>query len=659
MKIQLRHILAGMLTATAVIALAQPFLGSGPESGSTLPGLNNTNDREIAMTSELESPSDPLSGLELASSPPDDIMADIQFDPNVRGEAIETRVGGLFPGTPVLLEQPAGDQDVPLLQAPVGTPLTPEGKDAPTLAAASRNLLFTEPEIEREKVDYSVDEKTHPGRNGPLTQREMRMARTAWRYFENFTQETTGMANSVGAYPSTTLWDTASYLSGMVAAYELGIIDKYEFDKRAFRFLKTMGDLDLFRKELPNKAYHTKTGAKVNYANKAGEIGYSALDIGRYLVWMRILKNRYPYLGNSIDHQVLGWNYCNVIDDEGGMVGTRLGEEDETLYVQEGRLGYQQYASKGFGVWGFKTMSADSAHPYALINIFDVDVPYDSRDPRIFHAQNYVVTEGYILDGMELNWDQPDDTYSSDFLHTQGWRAEFAYRIYKAQQKRYEHTGFMTARSEHQIKGPPYFVYDTIYSGGHPWNTITPRGVFEPDLAAISIKAAVGMWSLWDTEYTDLLYDAISELYDPEKGYYEGLFEKGTGPIEIHTANNNGILMAGLLHKVQGKILKPPTDHSEVWYTAFHEYETRKTRCLPDPQRYFAGTTMTEEEERIRPIAMDMEDYQYCRPVPAEEWYPGCVECMLEPAASCASPDSEVNIVMPESPASHHDGMDR
>ncbi len=421
-------------------------------------------------------------------------------------------------------------------------------------------------------------------RRGFLTEREMRAARVAWKYFENFTQETTGLANSVGNYPSTTLWDTASYISGLVAAYELCIIDKPEFDRRIFALLTTFKTLELFRGELPNKVYHTKTGAKVDYTNKPGEIGFSSLDIGRFLVWMRILKNRYPYLANTIDSVLLRWDFSHVIDREGILYGGHIDKETGgTNYSQEGRLGYEEYAAKGFALWGFRPYLAHRAEPFLTASIFDIPVPYDGRDPRVFHSQNYVVTESYIQDGLELGWDLPQDDSSPDWLYSDGWRAEFADRIYRVQEARYFKTGYLTARSEHNVKGPPYFTYDTIFSDGYPWNTVTPRGDYSPDHAAIASKAALGMWVLWDTPYTDLLHDAIIELYDPEKGFYEGLYERGQGKIEIFTANNNGVILAALLHKVQGRILTPYTGGSEVWYTAFRDRDTRKRKNLPDP----------------------------------------------------------------------------
>lgn len=421
-------------------------------------------------------------------------------------------------------------------------------------------------------------------RRGFLNERELRAARVAWHYFEKFTQESTGMANSVGNYPSTTLWDTASYIAGAVAAYELCLIEKPDFDHRMTQLLTTIKNLDLFRNEMPNKVYHTRTAAKVDYTNKPGEIGFSALDIGRFLVWMRILKNRYPHLGNTIDAVMLKWDFSRIVSEEGLLFGAFIdADSGETVYAQEGRLGYEEYAAKGFALWGFKPVLAHRAEPFLTAAIFGIPVPYDGRDPRIFHSQNYVVTESYLQDGLELGFDLPHDTHTPDWLHSDGWRAEFADRIYEVQENRWRRTGFMTARSEHNVKGPPYFTYDTIFSDGYPWNTVTPRGDYTPDHAAVAAKAALGLWALWDTEYTDVLYEAIIELYDPENGMYEGLYERGQGRVEIFTANNNGIILTSLLHKVQGTILTPYNGGNEVWFTAFRDQNIRERRHYPDP----------------------------------------------------------------------------
>jgi hypothetical protein len=272
------------------------------------------------------------------------------------------------------------------------------------------------------------------------------------------------------------------------------------------------------------------------------------------------------------------------VSDEGLLYGAYVDKETgETVYAQEGRLGYEEYAAKGFALWGFRPIMAHRAEPFLTASIMGIQVPYDGRDPRVFHSQNYVVTESYLQDGLELGFDMPYDDSTPLWLHSDGWRAEFADRIYQVQENRWRRTGFMTARSEHNVKGPPYFTYDTIFSDGYPWNTVTPRGDYTPDHAAVAAKAALGLWALWDTEYTDILYDAIIELYNPENGMYEGLYERGQGRVEIYTAYNNGIILTSLLHKVQGKILTPYTGETEVWYTAYRDQDIRERRRYPDP----------------------------------------------------------------------------
>ncbi len=422
----------------------------------------------------------------------------------------------------------------------------------------------------------------HIGRNGALTDKEMSMAMIAWKYMENNFNPETGLVNAVNDYPSTTMWDTASYLGGMVAARELGIITKETFDSRLTPFIKTLNTMDFFRGELPNKAYNTQSAAKVNYANQPGEIGYSALDLGRLLVWLYIIKERYPEHANGIDQSILRWNFCKVVDEDGLMFGAVVGPEPEnaTQYVQEGRLGYEEYASKGFNLWGFSTELASRPEPYNVIPIYGVDVPYDTRDPRELSAHNYVVSESYVLDGMEMNWDLPCDTESNDLHHTDPVQANFAERIYDVQVRRFEETGILTARTEHQLDGPPYFVYDTIYTDGYPWNTITEDGKYVPQYGSIALKGALGMWSLWDTPYTDLLFNAISDLYNPEKGFYEGRYENGHGVINTHTANNNGIMLEALLYKVQGKLLRF-NDKASIWQTKTLDKFYGKDRCLP------------------------------------------------------------------------------
>lgn len=130
----------------------------------------------------------------------------------------------------------------------------------------------------------------------PLSAQDEQVGRIAWQYFVNNTQENTGLANAVDGFPSATLWDQASYLLGMIAAYRLGIVEQAEFDQRLTKALISLNTLPLFQGSLPNKVYDTTSMVMTDYTNTptGGGIGWSALDIARLLVPLEIIGNQYP-----------------------------------------------------------------------------------------------------------------------------------------------------------------------------------------------------------------------------------------------------------------------------------------------------------------------------------------------------------------------------
>jgi hypothetical protein len=381
------------------------------------------------------------------------------------------------------------------------------------------------------------------------------MAATAWRYFVNNTQASTGLVNAVDGYPSTTIWDTASSIAAIISAAELGIISRAESLERLDKLTGTLAKLQLVRDKHPNKAYNTATAAASTYANQPGEIGTSAIDIARMLIWLRIIDQRYPELSARVKAIPQRWHLSELVRD-GNLYGTAISADGKIQHLQEGRLGYEEYAAKGFALWGFNAKSARKPEPYGIIRLYGAAVPYDARDPRELGAHNYVVTESYALDGIEFGWDEPEDRKSDAFTHTSGWIASSAQNMYLAQQRRFEKTGKFTARTEHQLLGPPYFVYDTLFSDGQPWVTITEAGESVPDASAVALKGAFGLWALWKTPYTDKLMLYVRNAFDPNKGWYEGIFENGEGSIRQFTANNNGIILQTLLYKRDGKLLR-------------------------------------------------------------------------------------------------------
>lgn len=403
--------------------------------------------------------------------------------------------------------------------------------------ASFENRVVSKANVEK-AIDLEVADKRD------LTAEEMQWAKIAWRYFQNNTIEETGLANSANAYPSTTLWDSSSYLMGVISARRLDIIDQNEFEKRVSKFLFSMLNLPLYEGDLPNKAYNTMTLEMVDYNNKPIEkgLGWSALDIGRFMVPLNILVWNYPQFTAQVKAITNKWSLDAAVKD-GEMYGA-LNEDGKTVYLQEGRLGYEEYAAKSFQLIGLDVTSAiDYTSWLEFVNIDGVNVPTDTRTPEKFTAYNYVVSEPYILDGLEYGWDQLSQ--------------EFAGRVYKAQEEHYNKTGKLTAVSEDNIDQAPYFVYNTVFTDGKEWNAITEDGTDASEFKTLSTKAAFGWHMLYETDYTNKLIKAVSGLNDPEKGWYSGLYDKTGEPNKALTANTNGIILESLAYKKTGQLLKP------------------------------------------------------------------------------------------------------
>lgn len=457
----------------------------------------------------------------------------------------------------------------------------------------------------------------HPGRAGALSEDEREMARIAWRYFQNNTQAATGLVNAVDGFPSTTLWDIGSALAAIVSAQELGLIERGEANARIGAILTTLAQIELFRDICPNKAYNTATAQRVTYSNEPGEIGCSALDVGRLLLWMRILEQRYPDLAPAIHAAVAHWNVPSLVR-EGELFGTALDAQGQVEYLQEGRLGYEEYAANAFRLWGYDTAKAARAEPYGLVTLYGVKLPYDARDPKVLGAHNYVVTESYALSGIEMGWDAPGDTTSGPFTFSDGWIARSAERVYQAQEERYARTGILTARTEHQLAGAPYFVYDTVFSDGVAWATITDTGEPYPQYAAVSLKGALGLWVLWDTPYTDTLFAHVRPAFDPAKGFYEGLLESTGEPIPAFTANNNGIILETLLYKTQGAILHAGPLSEQIASPARAPASSPPVQTPPPAVRPLAGPPLPSAQDS--PI---VEGARWVAPPAPEAPHPG------------------------------------
>ncbi len=412
------------------------------------------------------------------------------------------------------------------------------------------------------------------GTGNTLCAADMEMARIAWKYFENNYQKQTGLVNAADKYPSTTMWDTGSTLAATIAARDLGIINQKEFDDRVVMMLATLKEIKLFNNEAPNKVYNTVTGDMVDYKNHSTTegIGASTLDLARLSSWLNILACLHPKHAIAAQNIILRWKFCDLIKD-GQMNGLALDPVTKKAKVlQEGRLGYEQYAGKVFKMLGFnQSLSATYKNEFASeIEIYGVPIAYDTRDPRKLGAYNYVVTESYVMDVFEHGFDAENTPLTKN--------------IFEVQKRRWEKTGQVTAVSEDNVDRKPSFVYNTIFVAGSAWNTITDTGLDMDPLKSISTKAALAMAFLYPEDpYSAVLIDSVSSAYDPERGWYSGVYEKGLGYNDIFTSNTNGVILSGLLYKKYGPLNRLCTNCKRgiVLTPEISNVPENKDKCLP------------------------------------------------------------------------------
>ncbi|MEH2304827.1 DUF3131 domain-containing protein [Nostoc sp.] len=375
----------------------------------------------------------------------------------------------------------------------------------------------------------------------PLTPEEQTYARGAWQYFVKNYQPATGFTNSTGGYPSGTLWDMGNYLMALNAARWLNLTDQADFDTRLNKFLTTLSSLKLFEDALPNKVYNAANAQMVDYGNNPLErgIGWSALDVGRILAAFDVIRTCHPQYNDWLKGIVAKWQVARSLKD-GQLFGATVLPDNKTLLVQEGRLGYEEYGARGYGLWGFPAPKAISLEPFKLVEINGVQIPVDTRDFQSTNANNYVVSESYILEGIEFG--------------LQGELADFAARVLDVQKRRYDTTGQLTAVTEDNIDQAPYFLYNTVYANGANWATITDANQPYPQFRSISTKAAFGWRYLFpENAYAQKVFDAVKDLRSSDdSGYYAGIYEESKQPNKALTGNTNGLILEILYYKAKG-----------------------------------------------------------------------------------------------------------
>jgi hypothetical protein len=291
------------------------------------------------------------------------------------------------------------------------------------------------PKVLREKSD--VDKATE-------TRVMTEAARTAWAFVDRGYVPATGLVNPNSTWPYPTIWDIASSIGSYYAARGLGFITDEEYKTRTKLALGTLAKARMYRDFAYGRNYDARTGELVGLDQKPSEdgTGYSSMDIGRLLIWLKIVS-RDPELA-PLAQQVATRLDPKQIIQGGYLHGEQTTKEGHFKY-QEGRLGYEQYAATGFALWG---MNADKAlrmaHNTRKTTVMGIPVWSDKR------KLDRLTSEPFIMHGLELG--------------LSGEMRELAWQTLALQAKRYEETGQITMASEDALNDKPhYFYYYCVY----------------------------------------------------------------------------------------------------------------------------------------------------------------------------------------------------
>ena len=363
-------------------------------------------------------------------------------------------------------------------------------------------------------------------------------ARTSWNLVNRITEPSTGLARAHARYAYVTLWDIAGVIAANYTAHELAFIDDATYDRHIQRILATLSSVDLYDKTAFNRIYDAQTGRMVDNAGKISNVGagWSSVDIGRLLVWLRIVSVKQPKYLPLATQVVRRLNMSKVLDDgflQGLQVDPKTGKKET---FTEDEIGYQQYALSGFSMWGARVNpdGLDVRRNVAAVNVMGVRLLISSP------GNDRVMSEPFIMIGMETGFRTADI-------------ARQATQVLAAQTARYQQMKIVTAVTEDALPDPPYyFYYYSVYHRGNPFVVESLDDKIVQNPRWVSAKAAFGWNAVLPNAYTQLLVRTVRPAGTPD-GWGSGVYEDTLRPTGVPSLNTAALIMESALYKTRGR----------------------------------------------------------------------------------------------------------
>jgi hypothetical protein len=362
-------------------------------------------------------------------------------------------------------------------------------------------------------------------------------AAVAWKHFNRLWVPATGLARATLGYDKLTPWDIGSVLGALYSAQILGLIDTVEYRARVQRTLQTLEAVPLFDSVF-HRMYNARTGKMANRAGAPTTRGYSysATDLGRLLLWLHIVAQGDSSLAESAARVVRRIKLERVV--EGGyMFGEDISPSGKRRRFQEGRIGYEQYAARGYAAWGQDVANALDIRKHATpVTVLGHELLKDAR------GFDRLSSEPFVLLGLEVGWTADEEWLSRNVL--------------AVQEQRYRDKGIVTIASEDAVGiAPYYFYYYCVYCSGKTFVVeVVDPGKTSNAPRWVSTKATFGWHALLPSEYTQIAVNRVARARTSE-GWSSGVFERAGTPTRTYDINTAAIVLEAAAYRKLGRPL--------------------------------------------------------------------------------------------------------
>ena len=356
---------------------------------------------------------------------------------------------------------------------------------------------------------------------------------SAMAYLRAHRARRTGLVQATPGWAHITLWDVGSLLGAVYAAGELGALTAAERDEWIAQLLGTLRAAPIFDDAAYNRVYVAATGRMVDGDDRPSDVGsgWSTTDLGRLLVWLKVIESRLPEHAEGARAVVARIDFERIV--KGGYLHGADRKNGRVIQYEEGRVGYEQYAARGFELWGQVAQQALDPMSHAEpITVLGQTLLHDRR------GRDKLTSEPFMLMGMEMGYDSTFAALSRAML--------------AVQEERHRRTGTVTIVSEDAVEVAPwYFYYYSVYSEGEEF-AVRAHGPVTNGPRWVSAKAAFAWHSLFPSEYTWKAVQTVQAARETG-GWASGVFENGHHSTGVRNLNTAAVIIEAALYRKLGR----------------------------------------------------------------------------------------------------------